>query len=190
MELCSLLLLDLRPNYGGGNENNSDLLPKVPMAHSVPLTVQQATADPCHHRRFLDTHGQVWVSLLWGHCSVLLGPGAHKVLFVPLRVYFPVLCKFWSFYDGVNGDFLQEGLCHTQSTADRNLHRRHSDTVLSQSLWVGWRFVPFPGPSISGDQVLGERTVPGGLCVLITSLLPLLFPGCPAALLQGADLRL
>ena len=24
------------------------------------------------HRRLLDTHGQVWVSLLWGHCSLLL----------------------------------------------------------------------------------------------------------------------
>ena len=26
----------------------------------------------------------------------------------------PVLCKFWWFYGGVNGDHLQEGLCHTQ----------------------------------------------------------------------------
>ena len=26
----------------------------------------------------------------------------------------PVLCKFWGLYDGVNGDLLQEGLCHTQ----------------------------------------------------------------------------
>ena len=26
----------------------------------------------------------------------------------------PVLCKFWWLYDGVNGDLLQEGLCHTQ----------------------------------------------------------------------------
>ena len=26
----------------------------------------------------------------------------------------PVLCKFWQLYGGVNGDHLQEGLCHTQ----------------------------------------------------------------------------
>ena len=26
-----------------------------------------------------DTHGQVWVSLLWGHCSFLLDPGVHKI---------------------------------------------------------------------------------------------------------------
>ena len=33
----------------------------------------------------LDTHRQVWFSLLWGHCSFLLAPGAHKVLFVPSK---------------------------------------------------------------------------------------------------------
>ena len=26
----------------------------------------------------------------------------------------PVLCKFWWLYGGINGDLLQEGLCHTQ----------------------------------------------------------------------------
>ena len=26
----------------------------------------------------------------------------------------PVLCKFWQLYGGVNGNLLQEGLCHTQ----------------------------------------------------------------------------
>ena len=55
------------------------------LLHSVPLTLQQATADPRLHRRLLDTHGHVWVSFLWGHCSFLLGPGVHKVLFVPSK---------------------------------------------------------------------------------------------------------
>ena len=32
---------------------------------------------------------QVWVSLLWGHCSFLLGPGAHKGLSVPSKSLFP-----------------------------------------------------------------------------------------------------
>ena len=27
---------------------------------------------------------------------------------------YPVLCNFWQLYGGVNGDLLQEGLCHTQ----------------------------------------------------------------------------
>ena len=30
------------------------------------------------------------------------------------RVCFLVLCKFWRIYGGINGDLLQEGLCHTQ----------------------------------------------------------------------------
>ena len=33
-------------------------------------------------------------------------------------------------------------------------------------------FVPFPGWSISGDLVLGECTVSGGLCILYTSPVP------------------
>ena len=83
------LLFDLRPDYGGGNEENGDLLQKVLCMHccSVPMTLQQATADPCLRQK-LDTHRQIWVSLLWGHCSFLLGPGAHKVLFVPAKSLF------------------------------------------------------------------------------------------------------
>ena len=53
------------------------------LQHSVPLTLHQATADPRLHRRLLDTYGQVWVSLLWGHWSFLLSPTVHKVFFVP-----------------------------------------------------------------------------------------------------------
>ena len=37
---------------------------------------------------------------------------------------------------------------------------------------LGVRFVPFPGLSSSGDQVLGKRTVPGEPCFLITSPIP------------------
>ena len=59
------------------------------LLHSMPPALQQATADPRLHWRLLDTHGHVWVSLLWGHCSFLLGPGAHEVLFVPSQSLFP-----------------------------------------------------------------------------------------------------
>ena len=62
------------------------------LLHSVPPTLQQATADPHLCQRLLDTHRQVWVSLLWGHCSFLLGPGAQKVLFVPSKSLFPQSC--------------------------------------------------------------------------------------------------
>ena len=60
-------------------------------AYSAPDT----TVGPHHPRlcqRLLDTHGQVWVNLLWGHCSFLLGPGAHKVLFVLSKSLFPQSC--------------------------------------------------------------------------------------------------
>ena len=84
------LLLDLRANYGGGNEDNGDLLRAL--LQSVFPTLQQATTDPRLHCRLLDTHGQVWVSLLWGPCSFLLGPGVQKVLSVPSQSLLPQSC--------------------------------------------------------------------------------------------------
>ena len=46
---------------------------------------------------------------------------------------------------------------------------------------LGLRFVPFPGPSSSGDQVLGRCTVPRCVVRLITSPVPAAwFPGCTA----------
>ena len=34
----------------------------------------------------------------------------------------PVLCKYWWFYGGINGDFLQEGLCHIQVCCTQRPH--------------------------------------------------------------------
>ena len=48
------------------------------LLHSAPPTLQQATTNPRFHWRLLDTPEQVWVSLLWGHRSFLLGPGARS----------------------------------------------------------------------------------------------------------------
>ena len=86
------LLFYLRPNYGRGNEDNGDLHQKVPFMHchtqsswpcSRPLLTHASTRG-----KLLDTHREVWVSFFWGHCSFLLGPGMHNVLFVPPRVCF------------------------------------------------------------------------------------------------------
>ena len=49
----------------------------------------QATVNPCLHWRLQDTPRQVWLSLLWGHCSFLLGPTMHKVFFLPSKSLFP-----------------------------------------------------------------------------------------------------
>ena len=65
---------------------------KTSCAHTAALsapTLQQATADPCLHQGLLDTHGQVWVNFLQGHCAFLLGPGVYKVLFVLSKSLFP-----------------------------------------------------------------------------------------------------
>ena len=60
--------------------------------NSAPLTPQQATVNPCLCQELLDTHKQVWLNLLWGHCPFLLAPGVHKVLFVPSKSLFPQFC--------------------------------------------------------------------------------------------------
>ena len=84
----------------GINGSNGDLLPKDLCQHIVsPRTVVFSAPDPtaghCQPtppQRLLDTHRQVWLSLLWGHCSFFLDPGAHKVLFVPFNSLLPHFC--------------------------------------------------------------------------------------------------
>ena len=61
------------------------------LVFSAP-TPQHAIVNPRFRQRLLDTHRQVWVSLLCGHCFFLLAPGAHKVLFVPSKSLFPQSC--------------------------------------------------------------------------------------------------
>ena len=123
------------------------------LLHSVPPTLQQATADPHLCWRLLDTHRQLWVSLLWGHCSFLLVPDTHKVSFVPSKSLFPQSCL--SSGSSMVGLMVTPprrlmpypGLLHAetlplqQSTAYPYLCRRHSNPVLAQSLWGLWVLV-------------------------------------------------
>ena len=76
-------------------------------------TPQQATTDPSLHWRLPDTHRHV----SWGVTVPLSWVLVHKILLCSPWVYFPVLCKFWQLYSGVNDDLLQGDLCctHTQS---------------------------------------------------------------------------
>ena len=62
------------------------------MLHLLAPTLQQATTNPHFFQGLLDTHRQVWVSLLWDHSSFLLGHGVHKVLFVSSKSLFPQSC--------------------------------------------------------------------------------------------------
>ena len=82
------LLCDLRPNYGGDNEDTGDSFRR---SHGGTAALS-SHRHPRLRRRLLGTPGQAWVSLLWGHCSFLLGPGAHRVLFVPSKSLCPQSC--------------------------------------------------------------------------------------------------
>ena len=104
----------LGPNSGGGNEGNGDLLQKS-QARTAALSAPNPAAG--HRRphlcwRPLDTHGKSGPAScgLTARVSWVL---VHKVLCELPRVCSPVLCKFWQLHSGVNGKFLQEGLCHT-----------------------------------------------------------------------------
>ena len=123
---------------------------KRSQGHSAPLNAPNPAPghrQPTPPPRFLDTPRQVSFSLLWGHCSFLLGPGAHRFCLCPIRVCFPVLCKFWRLYGGVDGDLLQEGLCHTQVCCTQSpcphgspllthISVGDTQTVFFLSLWV------------------------------------------------------
>ena len=84
------------------------------LLHSVPPTLQQATTDPHLCWRLLDTHDKS-ESVSYGVTAPSSWVLVHtRFCLCPPRVCFPVLCTFWQLYGGVNGDPLQEGLCHTQ----------------------------------------------------------------------------
>ena len=101
------LLFALTPNYGGGNEDNGDLLQKFPCTHCCTQCPR-----PCS--RSLPTHAPARDSwTLTGKCgSVSCGVTAPfswvlvctSFCLCPPRVCFPVLCKFWQLYGGVNGN--------------------------------------------------------------------------------------
>ena len=148
------LLFDLRPNYGGGNEDTGDLLQKIPCTHCC-----NQGPRPCS--RPLPTHASTrdsWTltgksgSDLWGLMeSLLLSPGswcAQGFVCALQESVSPVLCKFCWLCGGVNGGLMPyPGLLHPeplplqQSAADLHLGRRHSNTVLSQSLYDLWVLV-------------------------------------------------
>ena len=113
----SLPAIFLGPNYGGGNEDNGDLLQKIPCMNCYTQWPQPCSSPPPTHT----STGDSW-PLTGKSGSVSCGVTAlfswvlmHKVQFVPSKNLFrSLLYKYWQLYGGVNGDLLQEGLCHTQ----------------------------------------------------------------------------
>ena len=100
----------------GVNEDNGDLLLKV--SRTAALSAPNPAAGHPQPTRLLETPGHSQASL--GQTpvkSLLLSPGswcAHNFVCALQGSVSPVLHKLWRLYDGVNGDLLQEGLCHTQ----------------------------------------------------------------------------
>ena len=83
------------------------LMPYPGLLHAEPLPLQQSTADPYLCRRHSNP---VLAQSLWGLWVLV---HTRSCLCSPESVS-PVLCKFWQLCGGINGDVLQEGLCHTQ----------------------------------------------------------------------------
>ena len=80
------------------------------LLHSVTPALQQATTDPCLHWKLPGKSGSVSCVGTAPFSRVLVGT---RFCLRPPRTYFPVLCKFWQLYGGVNHDLLQGGLGHT-----------------------------------------------------------------------------
>ena len=88
--------------------------------HARTATFSAPNPAACHRRPTpppeTPEHSQASLgqSLVW---SLPLSPGswcAQVSVCAFQESISPVLCKFWQLYGGVNGNLLQEGLCHTQ----------------------------------------------------------------------------
>ena len=123
------------------------------LLHTVSPTLQQATADPCFCQRFLNTlakSGSVSCGITGPFSWVLVHT---RFCLCPQRVCFQSCVSSGSSMVGLMvtfskrayGDLAYPVLLHPeplqQSTLDLYLCRRHSNTVLSQSLWDLWVLV-------------------------------------------------
>ena len=127
------LLFDLSPNYGGGNEDNGNLLQKVPCRHCC-MQCPQPWRRPSSIYAFAgdswtltDKSGSVSCGVTTPFSWVLVH---ERFCLCPPRVCFPVPCKSDISMVGL-GLLHPEPLSLQQSTSDLYLQRRHSDTVMS-----------------------------------------------------------
>ena len=123
------------------------LLPSVPPTSSWPSPSHASAGESW---TLIGKTGSVSCGVTAPFSWVLVHTGSVCAL---RESVFPVPGKFWWLCGGVNGYHLQEGFYHTKSTApqsaaplwqftaDPYLHRRHSNTVLSKSLWGLWVLV-------------------------------------------------
>ena len=111
------LLFDLSPIYGGGNE---DMATSFKRSHACTAALSAPDPAAGHHRLtpLLETPGHSRASLgqsLVG--SLLFSPGSwctQDFVCALQESVSSIQCNLWWLYGRVNGDLLQEGLCHTQ----------------------------------------------------------------------------
>ena len=105
-----------RPTYGGSNEDNGNLLKKVPC---TCCCTQSPDPEAGHHwptppletpRHSQASLGQPLVGSLLLSSGSWCAQGSVCALQESVSL---VLCKLWWLYGGVNGELLQEGLCHS-----------------------------------------------------------------------------
>ena len=113
------LLFDLRPKYGGGDEDNGDLLHKVPGMHCCIHCPPPCSGLPATHA----SPGEPWTltgksgSVSCGVTAPFSGSWRARGFVCALQEpVSPVLGKVWQLCGGAEGDILQEG-CATPRTA-------------------------------------------------------------------------
>ena len=96
---------------------------KTSHAGTAALSAPNPAAGHCWPPPPPETPGnsqQVWVNLLWGRCSFLLGPAVHKVLFCTLQESVsPDLCKFWCSMMGLMATSSKRAYAIPRPTAPR-----------------------------------------------------------------------
>ena len=111
------LLFDLKPNYGGDMKIMATSF-KRSHAYIATLSAPSSAAGHCQPTTLPKTPGHSQANLgqsLVG--SLLLSPESwctQGFVCTLQESVSPVLCKFWRLCGRVNGNLLQEGLCHTQ----------------------------------------------------------------------------
>ena len=114
-------LNDFTSNYGRVNEDNGDLLQRVPCMHCYECP------QPCSRLPWTyASTGDSW-TLPGKSGSVSCGVTASfswvlvhtRFCLCPPRVSFPVLCKFWQLYGGVNGTSSKRVYAIPKSAAPR-----------------------------------------------------------------------
>ena len=125
-------------------------------AHTAALCASDPAAGHHQPTHLLETPGYSQASLgqsLVGSLLLSPGPGAHKVLFVPSKSLFPqffvssgssmmaLLVTSSKRAYAIARSAAPESLPLQQASADPYLCRRHSNTVLVQSLWGLWVLV-------------------------------------------------